>query len=271
MKKTQTFNLFEEVKKGQKHPKKTKKLFISSLPLIQKMLQNKKAKKKLPKKETIFIQNKNLELDRKYQIYTKTYVKSGYKIKQIVEKNNNISYESENSIPNLMPENLMKFSSYKNTIIIDADGNNNLNDEQRNLISNYLLKSKNIKIKINPNYPEKICNKGSKKSKTTNNKNGFEMKNEISISKLLKSPRKSKTLCSEQNKKFLENFKDNIDEKIKNILYKNLLHSKEQSAIFADADIPNEIKENNEYGSFLDSSTEDDEFSKGLIENLKLL
>ena len=69
----------------------------------------------------------------------------------------------------------------------------------------------------------------------------------------------------------MESVKDNIDEKIKNILYKNLIQTKNQSMIFADVDISNEIKENNDYGSFLESSIEDDEFSKGLIENLKLL
>ena len=166
----------------------------------------------------------------------------------------------------------MRFSSYKNTIIIDSNGNNNLNDEQRNLISNYLYKTKKIKIKINPNKPKNICSRNTKKSKTTNDQNIFEIKNKTNRNKkLLHLPKKSKTLCSEQNKKLLESVKDNIDEKIKNILYKNLIQTKNQSMIFADVDISNEIKENNDYGSFLESSIEDDEFSKGLIENLKLL
>ena len=264
--------LFEEEKNEQNYPPKTKKLFISSLPLVQKALQNKNIRKKITRKDSLFRSKRNIILKKKYQTDIKDYENPGYKIKKNIGKNNNITFESESSSSNLIPRNLMRFSSYKNTIIIDSNGNNNLNDEQRNLISNYLYKNKKIKIKINPNKPKNICSRNTKKSKTTNDQNIFEIKNKTNRNKkLLHLPKKSKTLCSEQNQKLLESVKDNIDEKIKNILYKNLIQTKNQSMIFADVDISNEIKENNDYGSFLESSIEDDEFSKGLIENLKLL
>ena len=273
MKNPEVSSLFEEEKNEQNHPQKTKKLFISSLPLIQKALKNKNIRKKTTRKQSLLVPKKKLSLNRKNQKPLTACKSSGIKTKKIIEQNNNKNYRSESPNSKVIPINLMKFNSYKNTIIIDSNGNNNLNDEQRYLISAYLLKNKKMKmkIKINKNISQYQSSRNNKKSKTVNGKNDLEVKNKLNRNKVLHYPKKSKTLCSEENKKLLDSVEDNIDEKIRNILYKNLIHTKKQSMMFVDTNISTEIKENNEYGSFLESSMEDDEFSKGLKENLRLI
>ena len=76
----------------------------------------------------------------------KKYNNSNFnKIKTIIDKYNN-AIINENNENNKKPDfKFKKYHTVNNTIIIDSNGNNNLNNEERNLIQGYLSKMQNKK------------------------------------------------------------------------------------------------------------------------------
>lgn len=180
-----SFNKEEE----KMNSKKYKKLSINSLPLIQKTLY---------KKNDIQIsKKKNVKISKRSSVNSTNKIKIE-PCKNINNKKKTIT--RKNSIkkdPSQLNEIFRKYSNLKSSIIIDSKGNNNLNQDQRNLIVNYFSTIKHQKIKIKINSPEKIKNKGenSKYERNFNKKEGSSIFQEESIS-----------LENEENK---ENYHDN--------------------------------------------------------------
>ena len=254
----------EEKKNNSEHssPIKTKKLFINSLPLIHKVL-NKNTNKKVQKRKTKmhYPTRKQSSINFNNQMFIKECKSSNFnKAKKIIDKYNNAIDYNNDEIRKRSDFNLMKFYTLKSTIVIDSNGNNNLNDEQRNLIQKYLTKMQKQKIQIKQNKCQKI--------NSAKNKNIFLQKNLFNKNKNIRLPKKAKTATCPNSRQLFEKVDDNTKRNILNIVHDNFF-SKKNDSIFEEEsfsfDINDELKSKNINSSFLGSCFDDVDYYKEFL------
>lgn len=242
-------------------PIQTKKLFINSLPLIHKVLnrktKNQKPKKKLQIKNPIKKQSSSNFIN---QMRIKKYNNSNFnKIKTIIDKYNK-AIINENNENNKKPDfKLKKYHTVNNTIIIDPNGNNNLNNEERNLIQGYLSKMQNKKIIIKVNMQQKI--------NSINNKNVFIQNNLVNKNKNTRISKKENSDYCFYNEYLFKNVNENINRNFLNI--NDNFFSKRNNSIFEEEsfsfDVDDELKNKNNNGSFLESFFEEKDCYKEFL------